>query len=198
MNKRNPDCRTTPLSIASSKFLPLVLILAWVSSRGSVSFGQETSSTVKVRAPAEYRQFAMQNEGDAVPGGKLFADEQRLACSKCHSVDGRGLKAGPDLVETKSGDAFQGVLKQVTDDWIELMGGDGLRVRIVAADVREQHGSGVSLMPDGLQAGLSRQEFTDLIEYLVSLKQPDHALTTYQGMPETIPQLTRPVILRPR
>lgn len=228
MNKRNPDCRTTPLSIASSKFLPLVLILAWVSSRGSVSFGQETSSTVKVRAPAEYRQFAMQNEGDAVPGGKLFADEQRLACSKCHSVDGRGLKAGPDLatvgdqfarrdlidavllpsatiavgysttsVETKSGDAFQGVLKQVTDDWIELMGGDGLRVRIVAADVREQHGSGVSLMPDGLQAGLSRQEFTDLIEYLVSLKQPDHALTTYQGMPETIPQLTRPVILRP-
>lgn len=228
MNQRNRDWRTPPLSIASSKFLPLMIILAWVSSAGLASFGQGTSSTVKVRAPAEYRQFAMQNEGDAVPGGKLFADEQRLACSKCHSVDGRGLKAGPDLatvgdqfarrdlidavllpsatiavgysttsVETKSGDAFQGVLKQVTDDWIELMGGDGLRVRIVAADIREQHGSGVSLMPDGLQAGLSRQEFTDLIEYLVSLKQPDHALTSHHGMPDMIPSLARPVTLRP-
>ena len=104
MNKRNPDWRTTPMSIASSKCLPLVLILAWVSSSGSVSFGQETSSTLKVRPPAEYSQFAMQNEGDAAQGGKLFADEQRLGCSKCHSVDGRGSKAGPDLATV--GDQF--------------------------------------------------------------------------------------------
>ena len=159
------------MSIASSKFLPLVLILAWVSNTGSMSFGQGTSSTLNVRTPAEYRQFAMQNEGDAAQGGKLFADEQRLACSKCHSVDGRGSKAGPDLatagdqfarrdlidavllpsaaiavgysttsVETKSGEAFQGVLKQVTDDWIELMGGDGQRVRIATNSIHEQRG----------------------------------------------------------
>ncbi len=228
MNKRNPDWRTTRMSIASSKCLPLVLILAWVSSSGSVSFGQGTSSTIKVRPPAEYRQFAMQNEGDAAQGGTLFADEQRLGCAKCHSVNGRGLKAGPDLatvgdqfarrdlidavllpsatiavgysttsIETKSGEAFQGVLKQVTDDWIELMGGDGQRVRIATSSIHEQRGSGVSLMPEGLQAGLSRREFADLIEYLVSLKQPDHALTSHHGMPDVIPSLARPVALRP-
>ena len=193
-----------------------------------MSFGQGTSGAVKVRAPAEYRQFAMQNEGDAAQGGKLFADEQRLGCSKCHSVDGRGSKAGPDLatvgdqfarrdlidavllpsatiavgysttsIETKSGEAFQGVLKQVTGDWIELMGGDGQRVRIATSSIHEQRGSSVSLMPEGLQAGLSQREFADLIEYLVSLKQPDHALTSHHGMPDVIPSLARPVALRP-
>jgi len=44
---------------------------------------------------------------------------------------------------------------------------------------------------------LSLQEFTDLIEYLVTLKQPVNALTSHRGMPETIPQLTRPITLRP-
>ncbi len=216
------------MSSAPSTLLPLVIILACVSSGGSVSFSQEASSTLKVRPPAEYRQFAMQNEGDTARGGILFADEQRLGCSKCHSVNGRGRKAGPDLatvgdqfarrdlidavllpsatiavgysttsVATKSGEEFQGVLKQVTDDWIELMGGDGQRVRIATSNIHEQRGSGVSLMPDGLQAGLSRREFADLIEYLVSLKQPDHALTSHHGMPDMIPSLARPVGLRP-
>ena len=213
---------------APSKLLPLVFILACISSGELMSFGQGTSGAVKVRAPAEYRQFAMQNEGDAAQGGKLFADAQRLGCAKCHSVDGRGSKAGPDLatvgdqfarrdlieavllpsaaiavgysttsIETKSGEAFQGVLKQVTGDWIELMGGDGQRVRIATSSIHEQRGSGVSLMPEGLQAGLSRREFADLIEYLVSLKQPDHALTSHHGMPDVIPSLARPVTLRP-
>jgi hypothetical protein len=35
---------------------------------------------------------------------KLFNDEQKLACSKCHSVDGRANKAGPDLFAV--GDKF--------------------------------------------------------------------------------------------
>ena len=216
------------MNMAPSKTPSLLILLAWVSSGGWASSGQDTSGVLKVRTPAEYRQFAMQNEGDAAQGGKLFAEEQRLGCSKCHSVDGRGFKAGPDLatvgdqfarrdlidavllpssaiavgysttsVETRSGEAFQGVLKQVTKDWIELMGGDGQRVRIATSDIREQRGSGVSLMPEGLQAGLSRREFADLIEYLVSLKQPDHALTSHHGMPDVIPSLARPVALRP-
>src|SRR5207248_3049945 len=41
--------------------------------------------------------FAMQNDGDASRGKKLFADENRLACSRCHTVDGTASKAGPDL-----------------------------------------------------------------------------------------------------
>lgn len=101
------------------------------------------------------------------------------------------------IVETKSGDEFQGVLKDSSPEFLDLMGGDGRHVRIPQPDIQSQRGSNVSLMPEGLQAALSRQEFTDLIEYLVTLRQPDSALTSNRGMPADIPQLIRPVPVRP-
>src|SRR5437773_12243895 len=52
----------------------------------------------------EYRRLALQREGDAARGKQLFADERRAACAKCHSVDGTGSKAGPDLFAV--GDKF--------------------------------------------------------------------------------------------
>jgi putative heme-binding domain-containing protein len=175
-----------------------------------------------------YRKQATTREGDVARGARLFADEQRLACAKCHSVDGRAGKAGPDLfaagdkfgrrdlvdavlmpsatispgygtiiVETKAGEEHQGILKQATDDGVQLMGADGKLVSIARAEIREQRGSTVSLMPEGLQAGLSLQEFTDLIEYLATLKQPESTLASNHGMPATLPELAKPVIPRP-
>jgi putative heme-binding domain-containing protein len=163
-----------------------------------------------------------------VRGAKLFVDEQKLACVKCHSVDGSASKAGPDLfavgdkfgrrdlvdamlmpsavispgygtviVETKAGDEFQGILKQSTAAGVQLMGADGKLVSIATADIREQRGSTVSLMPEGLHAGLSLQEFTDLTEYLATLRQPESTLTSDHGMPRIIPQLAKPVTARP-
>jgi mono/diheme cytochrome c family protein len=59
-----------------------------------------------VRRPGldAYRKYALTHEGDVARGARLFADEQKLACSKCHSVDGRASKAGPDLFAV--GDKF--------------------------------------------------------------------------------------------
>ena len=176
----------------------------------------------------EYRRFAMLLEGDAARGKQLFADEHRTACAKCHSVDGKGSKAGPDLfavgdkfprrelidavlepsaviavgygttlVETKSGENHQGIIKGATPEAIELMDADGNLVRIATRDIQEQRGSSVSFMPEGLQAGLSLPEFADLIEYLVTLKQPESALTSHLGMPADIRELAKPIIVRP-
>ncbi len=212
----------------AQNFLSFALTLAVVGGSVFSSFAQDPPAKEKTKSPEQYRKFAMEHDGDASRGKKLFADEQKIACSKCHSIDGRATKAGPDLsavgdqfarreildavlapsatiavgysttlVETKSDEQFQGVLKEVTDARIELMCGDGQRVRIATSNIKEQRGSSLSLMPEGLQVGLSMQEFTDLIEYLVTLKQPANALTSHRGMPETIPQLTRPITLRP-
>ena len=104
---------------------------------------------------------------------------------------------GTTVVETKSGETYQGILKQTTAEALELMGADGKPIRIATIDIKEQRGSALSLMPDGLQTGLSRQEFTDLIEYLVTLKQPDSALTSNRGTPADIPELARPIAVRP-
>ena len=191
-----------------------------------------TLSTARAAsAPAskeEYRRHAMIREGDAARGQAIFFDEQRTGCSRCHSVDGKGGKAGPDLfavgdkfgrseiieavlepsatitvgysttmMQTKSGEEYTGIIKQVTDAWIELMGADGKMVRLATGDIKEQRGSNVSLMPEGLEAGLSLPEFADLIEYLVALKQPESALTSNLGMPADIRELAKPISVRP-
>jgi putative heme-binding domain-containing protein len=50
------------------------------------------------------RQAALSTPGDPIAGGKLFANTERLACAKCHSVDGSSSRAGPDLFA--AGDKF--------------------------------------------------------------------------------------------
>jgi len=170
----------------------------------------------------------MGHDGNATRGRELFNNEQRLGCTKCHSVDGSATRAGPDLltigdgyprrelirsvlepsasiavgygttiVETKSAETYSGIIKQSTSKQLELMCGDGKLIRIPTADIKEQRGSTVSLMPEGLQAGISREEFTDLIEYLVTLKDPQSTIATHRGMPVDIPELTRPIAVRP-
>ena len=177
----------------------------------------------------DYRRYALTHDGDVARGAKLFADEQKLACSKCHSIDGRAGKAGPDLyavgdkfgrrdlvdavlmpsatispgygtviVETKAGTEYQGILKQSTAAGVELMGADGKLVSIATGDIKQQRGSSVSLMPEGLQTGLSLQEFTDVIEYLARLQQPESTLVSHHGMPSTIPPIAKPLTKRRR
>src|SRR5258705_493661 len=52
----------------------------------------------------EYRHFALIHEGDPLRGKDLFSDQQRTACSRCHTIDGTASKAGPDLFTV--GDKF--------------------------------------------------------------------------------------------
>jgi putative heme-binding domain-containing protein len=214
------------MRIATLAAIALVLAISLsVKEDESSAQGLSTDPTGQLR---EYRDFAIVHDGNPARGRELFNDEQRTACVKCHSIDGTGSKAGPDLfavgdkfpraelvravlepsaeiavgyaatiVKTRSGDDFQGVIKNSTADLLDLMGADGKHVRIPQQDIHEQRASTVSLMPDGLQAGMTRQEFTDLIEFLVTLKQPASALTSNRGMPLEISELARPVAVRP-
>lgn len=212
------------------RFLSASLALGSVWAGGLAGFAQAPATPGSAPTPSveDYRRFAWTHDGNVANGARLFADDQKLACSKCHSLDGRGGKAGPDLlavgdkfgrrdlvdavllpsavispgygaiiVETKAGVEYQGILKQSTDAGIQLMGADGKLVTLATADIQRQRGSSVSLMPEGLQAGLSPQQFTDVIEYLATLKQPESALVAHQGMPGTIPELARPVTAQP-
>lgn len=104
---------------------------------------------------------------------------------------------GATIVETNAGETFYGVIKQASAASTALMGPDGILIRVSTRDIKAQRASPVSLMPEGVHAGLSLQEFTDLVDYLVSLKQPDNALTANRGLPDVIPELAKAVTLRP-
>lgn len=104
---------------------------------------------------------------------------------------------GTTTVITKSGDEYTGIIKSSTVEGVELALADGRRIRVVANEIKEQRGSNVSLMPEGWHTLMSRDEFSDLIEYLCSLRQPENALTSNLGMPNVISELAQPVKLVP-
>jgi len=77
---------------------------------------------------------------------------------------------GATVIATRSGEEHTGVVRQATDSTTELVVADGTRLRIPAADILSQRTSPLSLMPEGLQAGLTLPEFADLIAFLASLQ----------------------------
>lgn len=206
----------------------LTLSAALLCSHYPTELHAQSSSPDPSRQLREYRDFAMNHDGNAERGQALFNDQQRVGCAKCHSVDGSASRAGPDLmtigdsyprrelirsvlepssviavgygttiVETKSDETFTGIIKQATADSVDLMGADGRLVHIPTANILAQHGSNLSLMPEGLQRGMSREEFTDVIEYLVNLKERLSALANNRGMPAIIPELAKPIRVKP-
>lgn len=104
---------------------------------------------------------------------------------------------GTTIVKTRHGDVIDGVVKDASADEVILMGADGRVTRVRVKDVARQQASAVSLMPDGLEAGLSHAEFADLIAYLQSLRVPASADAARNGMPVAIPEAPRPVSLVP-
>jgi putative heme-binding domain-containing protein len=76
-----------------------------------VALGQAPAAEAKAPAKStrpwagpSYQAFAMAHQGDASRGKELFFDDRRLGCSRCHTVDAKGGKAGPDLFAV--GDKF--------------------------------------------------------------------------------------------
>ena len=175
----------------------------------------------------QYRDYAMSHEGDVRHGKELFISEkcgcarchtmdgsagkagpdlfaagdklprQELVRAMLEPSQAIAVGYGTTIITTKSGEEYSGIIKQATDQWTELMLADGKAVRINARDIKEQRGSNISLMPEGLQTATTLQEFADLVEYVASLKQPESALTFNRGMPNIIPELAKPVALRP-
>jgi putative heme-binding domain-containing protein len=100
-------------------------------------------------------------------------------------------------IVTKSDEEITGIIKQANDSYIGLMGIDGKLVRIPTGEIASRQVNKMSLMPAGLQVLMSPQEFTDLIAYLASLKQPASAASSNRGMPANISEIPKPIIVQP-
>jgi putative heme-binding domain-containing protein len=201
-------------------FLAALLLLG---ALGSV----RAQEKIPVRLPKEYRDFANAHDGDAARGKELFLSEplgcakchtvDGTAAKAGPDLYAAGDKFprrdliqsilepsatiavgyGATLVERKSGEEVLGIIKQATDSFVELMTGDGQKIRIPTSEIKAQRGSTISLMPEGLYAGITREEFANLVAYLTTLRQPENALSSDQGMPTEIPRLAKAVEVRP-
>ncbi len=72
----------------------------------------------------------------------------------------------PMLVSTKSGEEHSGVLRKDAPDEVILASGPNAEVRIARADVASMRPGSLSLMPQGLDEQLTRQELSDLLAFL--------------------------------
>jgi putative heme-binding domain-containing protein len=140
-------------------------------------------------------------KGDPARGEAVYRSKVS-ACTQCHMIGGVGGPLAPDLrgigatspvdylvesilnpgkavkdgyaattVATKDGDLVQGI--KVREDAKELILRDNTRdeISVPIAEVKKRTEGG-SLMPAGLQDGLTRQEFVDLIRFLSELGKP--------------------------
>jgi len=74
----------------------------------------------------------------------------------------------PMTLVTKSGDQFSGVLRKDAPDEVVLATGPETEERIARADIADLRPGTVSLMPQGLDAQMTKQDLADLITFLKS------------------------------
>jgi putative heme-binding domain-containing protein len=74
------------------------------------------------------------------------------------------------LVTTKDGQAVTGVRARQTGDMLVLRDSSGAELRLRRDQVEEMSRSATSLMPEGLDKAMTRDEFRDLLAFLQSLK----------------------------
>ena len=137
-------------------------------------------------------QPALGLKGAATLGRQIFAQR----CTSCHRLGGAGFAVGPDLVsaksngkdkllvsvldpsrevapqyiaydiETKDGESYVGIIANESTASITVRQAYGKEDVIMRSNLRGMKSQTQSLMPEGLEQGLSQQDLANLLEYI--------------------------------
>ena len=75
------------------------------------------------------------------------------------------------IIETRDGDSFSGLMKGETAEAVMLLDAKGELQTVPKNTITSRTASSLSLMPEGLQFGLSLDQFSDLIAFLESRRE---------------------------
>ncbi len=142
-------------------------------------------------------QDALELEGTIERGQKVFAK----ICANCHRVGKIGHQVAPELasvknkseadlliaildpnreaqpayntytVETKAGRIFSGIIAAESDNSITLRRAEAKEDVVLRTNIEELISNGISLMPEGLEKELNRQDLADVIAFIKSIGQ---------------------------
>jgi putative heme-binding domain-containing protein len=76
----------------------------------------------------------------------------------------------PYVVATKDGKVMNGIIARQTADTLFLRDSAGAELRVPKDQVQEMTRSATSIMPEGLERSITKDEFRDLLAFLQSLK----------------------------
>lgn len=143
-----------------------------------------------------YEEFlsVLENPGDPVLGKGVF----EKTCSSCHTYAGKGGEVGPDLtgvnnqpgdalllhtivpnyevlpayqaitIQTKGGRTISGWISAESENSMTLRTAFGSNESILRANIVSIQNSGLSLMPDGLEQTMTKEDMANLIAFLKS------------------------------
>lgn len=164
---------------------------AAVSARAEKLFGAGVSANRR-EVIARY-ETALGMKGDAARGAKVY----ELACMVCHRFQDRGNDVGPNLgtvqgwtpeqlltnildpnrevspnfslylFEMHDGRSLSGMIASETATGLTLKRADGGSEDLPRTSIRQMSSSGISLMPEGLEAAISPAQMADLLAYLL-------------------------------
>lgn len=102
----------------------------------------------------------------------IGAQFDRRALAESVLYPSRAVREGYNVVdlELNDGDVVSGMIRAETSDAISLQTAAGAPQAIPKPRIKSRKPTPVSLMPEGLEAGLSLDEFADLISFLQSLR----------------------------
>ena len=72
------------------------------------------------------------------------------------------------IIDTKSGESLSGIIASESESNVTLRRAFGEENVVSRANIQRIQSSSLSLMPEGLEAGLSAQEMADLMEFIVA------------------------------
>lgn len=137
-------------------------------------------------------QDVLTMKGDATKGREIYLKN----CAQCHKIKDEGFAVGPDLttvaqagtdkiltnlldpnrevnqqyinytVSTRDLETHTGIIVADTAASVTLKRAYGETVTILRADIEEMHSEMLSLMPEGLEATLQKQDLADLIAFI--------------------------------
>lgn len=140
---------------------------------------------------------ALDLPGDRARGKAVF----RRLCQSCHQYDGEGVDVGPNLrsvaghppaklltsildpnadvqpgfhayqCRLADGESIYGLITTESGSGITFKLPDGSTRSVLRSSIARLTATGLSLMPDGLEAGLTHQDMADLIHFLRSIPE---------------------------
>ncbi|NQT12859.1 MAG: c-type cytochrome, partial [Planctomycetes bacterium] len=167
---------------------------AAIRDRASRLFGDEVLAH-RQEVVADYRD-ALEMPGEIDRGRAVFKRE----CSKCHRLEGVGYDLGlplgsikdrgkdgillnlldpnaninPQYVNyvavTDQGQSITGMITTETANSITLQRAEGESDTVLRSNIDELVDTGLSIMPEGLEKQVTKQEMADLLDYLMAVE----------------------------
>jgi len=167
VQKRLEDFLTQQQQSRAGEVARLESMLAEVQGKGDIRRGQAIFNSAKAACNACHSMgYAGGNLGpDLTRIGEVRSERDLLEAILYPSASFvRSYE--PMHLTTKNGDTHSGVIRKDSPEEVVLGTGPNLEVRLAKAEIAEMRPSEVSVMPQGLEEQISRQDLADLVAFL--------------------------------